>query len=321
MLNFLYCLDENYNVQAFVSIQSLLENSNEKLNLILLHKDPKSFESNKLYKSIVKNDKINSIQLIKFMKTKVNFPKIDNSHVSEATYYRLYISEHIPEVKNLIYLDPDVICLNDPINNLKDELFKLNNSEFEVAAFTEYRRDLKNNDLFNDLLIEGNKIFNAGILLIDFEKWNDNQLTDKLISRLSMIEEKIKFWDQDVLNSYFNSKYLELEEKFNYKINTDLGYKEQFSIEIFKENVKNVIFIHYSGKFKPWSVKGVLHSSSFFYQHYYFQLSGKRYHIYNNWKPQAIKDLRKAIKKNEIKMVEKPGKFFYYVIKFLLTAR
>jgi len=321
MLNFLYCLDENYNIQAFVSIHSILENISENFNLIILHKDPKTFENNKLYKNIYQNEKINSIQMIKFMKAKVNFPKIENSHISEATYYRLYISEHISEVKNLVYLDPDVVCLTDPVNDLKNELLKLNESKYEVAAFTEQRRDSNNEIQFKNLLIDGDNLFNAGILLIDFEKWNKNELSNKLLKRLSLIEDKIQFWDQDVLNSYFNSKYLELEEKFNYKINNDLGYKKEFTFKIIKKNVKGVIFAHYSGKFKPWTVKGALYSSSFFYKDYYFKLTGNNYHIDNIWKRQAIKDLIKAFKKKEIRNVEKPFNFLYYVIKFLLTAR
>ena len=42
-MNFLYCLDENYNIQSFISILSLLENCNEKINLFIIHKNPKSF--------------------------------------------------------------------------------------------------------------------------------------------------------------------------------------------------------------------------------------------------------------------------------------
>ena len=35
MINFLYCLDENYNIQAFTSILSLLDNLSEKANFLL----------------------------------------------------------------------------------------------------------------------------------------------------------------------------------------------------------------------------------------------------------------------------------------------
>ena len=42
-----------------------------------------------------------------------NFPKIDGSHVSKATYFRMFIEDYIDvKVKNILYVDPDVVCLN-----------------------------------------------------------------------------------------------------------------------------------------------------------------------------------------------------------------
>ena len=45
IVNFLYCFDENYNIQALTSINSLLNNASRKINLHILHKDPESFKS------------------------------------------------------------------------------------------------------------------------------------------------------------------------------------------------------------------------------------------------------------------------------------
>ena len=36
-MNFLYCFDKNYNIQALVSIYSLLENITEKINIHIIH--------------------------------------------------------------------------------------------------------------------------------------------------------------------------------------------------------------------------------------------------------------------------------------------
>ena len=42
-MNLLYCLDENYNEQAYISILSLIKNS-PGLNFYIIHQDPDSFE-------------------------------------------------------------------------------------------------------------------------------------------------------------------------------------------------------------------------------------------------------------------------------------
>ena len=41
MLNFLYCFDENYNVQGFLSMYSLLEKVDIKIQIYLIHKSQK----------------------------------------------------------------------------------------------------------------------------------------------------------------------------------------------------------------------------------------------------------------------------------------
>ena len=39
MVNILYCFDKNYNLQAFTSMISLLDHSEDIINLYIIHKD------------------------------------------------------------------------------------------------------------------------------------------------------------------------------------------------------------------------------------------------------------------------------------------
>ncbi|MGB1702710.1 MAG: glycosyltransferase, partial [Cycloclasticus sp.] len=81
-------------------------------------------------------------------------------------------------------------------------------------------------------------------------------LHNKLLSKLQQISENILQWDQDVLNSFFNGKYLELEEKFNFKASSKItnSYKNK------------LVFIHFIGSHKPWLTSGVFQKDSNFYQ-------------------------------------------------------
>ena len=47
MLNFLYCFDNGYNIQAQCSIYSLLENVDEKINIFIIHKNKNDSNYNK----------------------------------------------------------------------------------------------------------------------------------------------------------------------------------------------------------------------------------------------------------------------------------
>ena len=95
MLNILYCLDENYNHQALTSIISVLDSSTEKLNIFIIHKNPKSL--NNLPNKIIEHNNLNDIKIIKFEAKNKYFPNIENTHISEATYYRLYIENLLPK--------------------------------------------------------------------------------------------------------------------------------------------------------------------------------------------------------------------------------
>lgn len=318
MLTFLYCLDENYNTQALVSINSLLQNIDEKIDIILLHKDPSSFDGNKNKLKLENNKNLNSIQFIKFNNKNIHFPNLEDSHVSEATYYRLYISEHLNSYKNLIYLDPDIVCVNNPALEIKKQINLLNNSEFTIAAFTETVLNQNNKKEFKRLLVSGNKLFNAGFLIIDFQKWNDNNLGSLLSNRLNEIYDNILYWDQDVLNSYFNSNYLPLETKFNYMVSYQEGNPTREKIQQVKNNN---LFIHYSGKSKPWTVSGVFDKHSIFYQKMYFNLTKDYYHIQNNWKQQALIDLMKSMKNLKILRIKRPISLIFYTFKFILKRR
>ena len=91
MQNILYCFDENYNNQAITSMYSLLENTTKKLNFHIIHKNPVSFE--KLLELVSNDESFNNAFLYKFENTGYNFPNVKNSHVSEATYYRMYLDQ------------------------------------------------------------------------------------------------------------------------------------------------------------------------------------------------------------------------------------
>ena len=44
MIDLLYCFDENYNVQAFLSIKSFIQQHNDtQININIIHKNPDTF--------------------------------------------------------------------------------------------------------------------------------------------------------------------------------------------------------------------------------------------------------------------------------------
>ena len=269
MQNILYCFDENYNIQATVSMFSLLKQTNEKINFHIIHKNPKSFES--LLDRIKKNQNLNDCFIHEFKNTNYNFPNIKNSHVSEATYYRMFISDYITnDFDKVLYIDPDIVCLN-PFNTTVAEIEKeLINRNVLVGVKTEHVKNKQNYEIFERLSID-NKYFNAGVMSINLKMWKELDFKTKLLEKSKIIEDNILFWDQDVMNSEINGEYLELPPHLN-----------QHPFEFPGSNVhfeKNTIFLHYSGKNKPWTKKGFSSPSSDFYKNIYKELFGKNFKI------------------------------------------
>tara|TARA_X000000368_G_scaffold409605_1_gene391818 strand:- start:15095 stop:16021 length:927 start_codon:yes stop_codon:yes gene_type:complete len=307
MLNFLYCFDENYNLQGLTSIYSVLTNLETPANFYIIHKSPESF--NKYINRIKNHSKLNEINIYKFDKKKVKFPNLEEAHVSEATYYRLYIEEHIPkDITNLIYLDPDVVCLKNPEAKFIKIIDDLSNSDFVIAA---HKEDLgQANTRFEDLRMKNNSYFNAGVMVIDFQKWLNQNLSKDLLTLLDEIEEKIKLWDQDVLNAYFDGEFIELGHELN--------FLNQYIQNINEQKLNEIYFLHFSGKYKPWTVKGVNILLGYIY-HSNFQLAtGKKYHIDNNWKKIALQDLLSIIFTGKIFKIKNPIAYLWYCIRYLL---
>ena len=74
-----------------------------------------------------------------------------------------------------------------------------------------------------------------------------------------------------------------------------------------------MIFIHYSGKFKPWTVKGIVHKKCMFYQQIYTRLFEGDFHLDYNYKRNALIDLIKSIFTLTIFQVDKPLKLIILV--------
>ena len=117
--------------------------------------------------------------------------------------------------------------------------------------------------------MSSNKYFNAGVMLVNLMNWNKNNLTEKSKLYINELQNKAKYWDQDILNSLIDGNYLSLLPELNYRT----SYIDQ------KTELDSQIFIHYSGKSKPWDIGGILEEFSLEYQRYFEELFGHNYHL------------------------------------------
>ena len=252
-------------------------------------------------KEILNHKNLSSLTSYKFNDYKHDFPNIKNVHISVATYFRLFIQNYLPKnEKVFVFLDPDVICIQDPINEIQNMIKKLNNSEFTIAAKTEHTSG-------EERINVNDKYFNAGVMVIDFEKWQKKDFHEQLIHKLNDLKNNIVHWDQDVLNSLLNGNYLELGEVLNFKAATKIN----------KISKAKVIFIHYMGSHKPWLTSGMFQKDANFYHSNFRNISEDSFHIEHKWKVRSMIDFLIAIFTLKIIRLNKPLTFiFEFVISF-----
>tara|TARA_A100001015_G_scaffold45479_1_gene50178 strand:- start:8960 stop:9898 length:939 start_codon:yes stop_codon:yes gene_type:complete len=312
VLNFVYAFDENYNDQAFVSICSLIEKINVDCHISIIHKDSSTFKSKKsLLEDYFDNLTIN---LYTFTKEDISLPNLNKVHVSEATYYRLFFDKYLPRnIDHFLYLDADVVCLNNPEKRIIEIFKTMKEKKFSIAARTEstlFEDDIKRR--INIGVKE--KYFNAGIMFVDYKSLLENNLYEKLRIKLRDINDFIKFWDQDVLNSFFNGNYYELDNSMNYDPNI---YQENN----LNEKPEKIIFLHYQGSNKPWTVNGVFGEYSKFYHQYFNKYGLGDYHITSTWKKVAFFQFLKNIISLNFLRLSNPFKYLTSVISYLIDKK
>jgi lipopolysaccharide biosynthesis glycosyltransferase len=314
VINFIYCLDENYNTQCITSIFSILEKTSEKANFFILHENPASI--NKLLQRVEGHKMTNDIVTQKFDKDSSFFINLEKSHVSAASYFRLYLDEYFDGgLKYFVYIDPDVICNLDPVFAIRDSIKKMSQKSLNVGAVTEDVDEVKSSNSAR-LKLPSQKYFNAGIMIINLATWKSETIGIKLREILKNSKDKIVLHDQDVLNLFFDGDYLELSPYLNFTVpilNDDVSKK------LNKFEIGEVIFYHFAGNRKPWQLKGLFNPLAEVYQNTYRNLFNKKYHFDNMSKRKTLRILLETISSRRFLEFKFPLHYIYFMIKFLIS--
>ena len=276
-MNLLYCIDKNYNIQCYTSIKSLVSHTKNPLRIYIIHQEPDTF-SKKLVESFSEN-KIELLEVIDFQENLISnesnlINDIIKSHVSFATYFRLFIDKHLPSsVTQILYLDADVICV-DNFEVEYDEIFKLMKEENHVITARTIGDEKGNEENFQRLELKNRKYFNAGVLFINLELWRQNNIETNLHNLL--YTNNYKYHDQDILNKHFDGNYIELYDHMNHMMKSQDDEHQEIIIKYVNEKAK---LIHYVGANKPWHSSSANSKYSSYYQNYYSQLGLKTKHI------------------------------------------
>lgn len=198
-----------------------------------------------------------NIMKLFWIKSQAAIPKdmelpLDRNSYPLNIFMRIFIPYFIPyNHPKVLYMDVDMIVTRDI-----SELWETNISNHIVAAVTDstavyIKNNVKN---YRELHLPGDaKYFNSGLLLINTQKWRDEDLTQKVIHTVNTNRKYTQFSDQYGLNVNLVNNWLELDPLWNYYANGTHPapynihffhrkpfYKSYFNSKIFQE-----IFYYY----------------------------------------------------------------------------
>lgn len=215
-----------------------------------------------------------------------NFPMPQSSgfsHISVATYYRLFMASLLPKyIDRVLYLDCDIV-----VRGNLTELFETDLEGFALGAVFQDDKILLQGDEYQRLgLSEEVGYFNAGVLLVNLKYWRDNNVEEQLLDYIVNHTADIKFHDQDTLNAVLASNTKTLDCKWNtlsifltkaihdFSSPRCLKYKDQ----ILSGTGRNPIVVHYVSRPKPWEW-----SCSHPYKNDYYYYLDKT--VFCGWRP------------------------------------
>ncbi|HEY5225325.1 MAG TPA: glycosyltransferase family 8 protein [Methylovirgula sp.] len=174
---------------------------------------------------------------------------------SLATFARLAIPQIISNAERVLYLDCDVI-----INRSLDELFDIDMNGFPLAAGRDLtqayflRRFNGPHQKAGKILFKNiNSYFNAGVLLIDCNKWRNSGYVDSIIKFLGAPPAPLFLADQDALNVVFQDNHLELDPRWNsWAVCYSFGEGEEELVKFAQLCADDPWIIHFIGRAKPW---------------------------------------------------------------------
>jgi lipopolysaccharide biosynthesis glycosyltransferase len=232
-LNIVMSSDDNFAPYLGITILSIIKNKMDGYKIIFNILDGEVSKSNKeKIKNIIKNNEECDVNFIKIDKKKFNaFP--EKGHIKIPSYYRIIAPEIIP-TSRLLYLDSDIIVTGDLM-----QLYSIDLKNNVIAAVKDVSEQYAKKQYFRKI----SRYFNAGVLLIDSQKWRQHKIWEKTLAIIKKenIMRKNKYADQDILNDILENNWLKINQKYNEQIN-----------EYESEIKKNAVILHFIGRIKPW---------------------------------------------------------------------
>jgi lipopolysaccharide biosynthesis glycosyltransferase len=189
-------------------------------------------------------------------------------HVTRATYLRLIMLEALdPEIKRVLYLDVDLIANGD--------LWPLWNIDLggKVCAAVVDPGVAPDEFAAKWSLPSPGQYFNAGVMLIDFDRLRERPFLQRAIEILADPAAHYEYADQDALNIVLWNEWLPIDPGWNFQ-RKFLYDDHRAAWRALAPTRREPAIIHFSERYKPWQ-RSEWHPYAWLYLRYLFRTSFK----------------------------------------------
>lgn len=187
----------------------------------------------------------------------VDLGNTSQSPIGKATYYRLAIGELLPDdLSEVLYMDVDVLVRDD-----LTPLWELPRHENQVLSAVRSVHfpsicTYGAMDHWPELGLDPRgHYFNAGVLMIDLQRWRDINVGRRCLAHLASPLANGTLADQEALNVVLAGHWEELHPRWNQQtplLAHNRGVELLYSDETIREARENPAVIHFLNRPKPW---------------------------------------------------------------------
>ena len=246
-----FAVDDGYCPFLAVAIQSLIDNSSAQNTYLIkiLNTDISEENKEKIGKYKRENVDIEFVDLTNYIE-KVKDKLYTRDYYSKTTYFRLFLPNLYPQYDKVLYLDSDIVIL--------DDIAKLYNTEMGDNLVAAAPDDvIQFNEVFQEYVekvvgvADHKRYFNAGILLMNLDEMRKFEFQEKFIYSLDRITFAVA-QDQDYLNRLCKGRVKLIDRIWN-----------RMPIADPKIKTEDVKLVHYNLAFKPWHFEDILYKEFF----------------------------------------------------------
>lgn len=261
-MNIMYLCDDNYVYIAAVSIISLLENNQEAdyIHIYLVSEGISNSNKEKLFRTVEKYGR----KLIILEKPNLKLLigcRVETHWWIENVFSRVFLKEvfkDFPEIERVIYIDCDTLV----VGCLKD-LWEIDLENNVAAGVLEAMGNMHKKAIG---LKKHDPYFNAGVFVIDMNKWRECNYDKKASSFIKNMNGKLEYADESVLNGILAKKMKIIPLKYNvtslsiyFDIDEITKYRKPFfhyNENERRESLDDARIIHFTSTYtdvRPWT--------------------------------------------------------------------